>query len=159
MKVTHPLSASSTQTYVGARYLRHGDAIWELPTARYVTGMLNEHGMQNAKPVVTLAVHRNDDDDESEAASPEEHRSLRRICGQESVLGTATPRQSFFYEPSGEVSGMSFKIVNTTPQMTCFRGAKLCTKWLQGKSDDQLMQPDNKLKFGTKMKLGPKVEN
>ena len=49
MKVTHPLSASSTQTYVGARYLRHGDAIWELPTARYVTGMLNEHGMQNGK--------------------------------------------------------------------------------------------------------------
>ena len=31
MKVTHPLSASSTQTYAGARYLRHGDAIWELP--------------------------------------------------------------------------------------------------------------------------------
>ena len=23
--------------------------------------------------------------------------------------------------------------VNTTPQMTCFRGAKVCTKWLQGK--------------------------
>ena len=55
MKVTHPLSASSTQTYVGARSLRHGDAIWELPTARNVTGMLNEHGMQNAKPVVTPA--------------------------------------------------------------------------------------------------------
>ena len=28
MKVTHPLSASSTQTYVGARYLRHNDASW-----------------------------------------------------------------------------------------------------------------------------------
>ena len=63
MKVTHPLSARSTQTYVGARYLRHGDAIWELPIARYVTGMLNEHGMQYAKPVVTPAVNRNDDDD------------------------------------------------------------------------------------------------
>ena len=24
-------------------------------------------------------------------------------------------------------------VVNTTPQMTCFRGAKVCTKWLQGK--------------------------
>ena len=23
--------------------------------------------------------------------------------------------------------------VNTTPQMTCFRGGKVCTKWLQGK--------------------------
>ena len=74
MKVTHPLSA--TQTYVGARYLRHGDAIWELPTARSVTGLLNEHGVQNAKPVVTPAVNRNDDDDESEEASAEEHRSL-----------------------------------------------------------------------------------
>ena len=50
MKVTHPLSASSTQTHVGARYLRHGDAICELPTARNVTGM------QNSKLVVTLAV-------------------------------------------------------------------------------------------------------
>ena len=28
MKVTHPFSASSTQTYVGARYLRHGNAVW-----------------------------------------------------------------------------------------------------------------------------------
>ena len=36
MKVTLPLSASSTQTYVGARYLRRKDAIWE----RYVEGML-----------------------------------------------------------------------------------------------------------------------
>ena len=56
MKVTYPLSASSTQTYVGARYLRHGDATWELPTARYVTGMLNVHGMQNVKLVVTAGV-------------------------------------------------------------------------------------------------------
>ena len=46
----------------------------------------------------------------------------------------------------------------TTPQMTCFRGAKVCTKWLQGKSDDQLIQPDNKLELGTsyKLKLGPR---
>ena len=66
MKVTHPLPASSTHTYVGARYLRHGDAIWELPTARYVTGMLNEHGMQNAKPV-TPAVNGNDESEEASA--------------------------------------------------------------------------------------------
>ena len=51
--------------------------------------------------------------------------------------------------------------VNTTPQTTCFRGAKVCTKWLQEKSDDQLIQPDNKLEQGTsyKIKLGPNVEN
>ena len=111
MKVTHPLSASSTQTYVGARYLRHGDAIWELPTARYVTGMLNEHGTQNAKPVATPAVNRNDDDDESEEASAEEHRILRRIVGKSQFLAPRRPDiDCFCYEPSGEVSGMSFKI-------------------------------------------------
>ena len=95
MKVTHPLSASSTQTYLGARYLRHGDAIWELPTARCVTGMLNEHGMQNAKPVVTLAVNPNDDDDEDEEASAEEHRSLRRIVGKSQFLAPRRPDIAF----------------------------------------------------------------
>ena len=110
LKVTHPLSASSTQTYVGARYLRHGDATWELPTARFVSGMLNEHGMQNAKPVVTPAVNRNDDDDESEEASAEEHRSLRCIVGKGQFLAPRRPDIAFCYEPSGEVSGKSFKI-------------------------------------------------
>ena len=95
MKVTHPLSASSTQTYVGARYLRHGEAILELPTARYVTGMLNEHGMQNAKPVVTPAVNRNDDDDEDEEASAEEHRSLRRIVDKSQFLAPRRPDVAF----------------------------------------------------------------
>ena len=42
MKVSLPLSASSAQTYVGARYLRHGDTIWELPPTQYVPGMLGE---------------------------------------------------------------------------------------------------------------------
>ena len=78
MKVTPPLSASSPQTYVGARYLRHGDTIWELPPTQYVPGMLNEHGLQDAKPVVTTAVNPNDDDDDAEEdASAEEHRTLR----------------------------------------------------------------------------------
>ena len=94
MKVTHPLSAHH-QTYVGARYLRHGGAIWDLPTARYVTGMLNVHGMQNAKHVVTLAVNRNDDGDESEEASAEEHRSLRRIVGKSQFLAPRRPDIAF----------------------------------------------------------------
>ena len=95
MKVTHPLSASSTQTHVGSRYLRHGDAIWELPTARHVTGMLNEHGVQSAEPVVTPAVNRNDDDDEDEAANAEEHRSLRRIVGKSQFLAPRRPDTAF----------------------------------------------------------------
>ena len=95
MKVTPPNSASSTQTYVGARYLRHGDAIWELPTARYVTGMLNEQGMKDAKPVVTPAVNRNDYDNESEEASAEEHRTLRCIVGKCQFLAPRRPDIAF----------------------------------------------------------------
>ena len=91
MKVTHPLSASSTQAYAAARYLRHGDAIWKLPTTRYVTGMLNEHCVKDAKPVITPEVNRNDDDDEEEEASAEEHRILRRIVGKSQFLARRRP--------------------------------------------------------------------
>ena len=96
MKVTPPLSASSTQTYVGARYLRHGDAIWKLPTALYVEGMLNEHGMKDAKPVITLAVNRNhDDDDDEEETSIEERRILRLIVGKSQFLVPQRPDIAF----------------------------------------------------------------
>ena len=112
MKVTHPLSASSTQTYVGARYLRqHGDAILELPTARFVTGMLNEHGMQNAKPAVTPAVNRNDDDDESEEASAEEHRSLRRIAGKSQFLAARRPDIAFATDKSFKIEVHTSSVV------------------------------------------------
>ena len=73
MKVTPPLPASSTQTYVGARYMRHKEAFWELPTTRYVEGMLDEHGMTSANYVVTPALARNDDDEDDAKASTEEH--------------------------------------------------------------------------------------
>ena len=48
--------------------------------------------------------------------------------------------------------------VNTTPQMTNFLGAKRVHKIATGKSDDELIQYDNKLELGTsyKMKLGPR---
>ena len=95
MKVTHPLSASSTQTCVGARYLRQGDAIWELPTTRHVTGKLNEQGMKDAKLVVTLAVSRNDDDDEEEESSAEEHRIPRRTAGKSQFLAPGRPDVAF----------------------------------------------------------------
>ena len=49
MKVTLPLCASSTLTYVGAWYLRRHDAVWELPPAQHVEGLLDEHGMKSAK--------------------------------------------------------------------------------------------------------------
>ena len=96
MKVTPLLSASSTQTYVGARYLRHGDAIWELPGTLCVEGMLNEHGMKDAKPVVTPAVNRtDDDDDDEEEASVEEHRLFRRIVGKSQFLVPRRPDIAF----------------------------------------------------------------
>ena len=95
VEVTPPLSASSTQTDVGARYLPRGDAIWELPTTRYVTGMLNEHGMKDAKPVVSPAVNRNDDDDDEEEASAEGHRILRRIVDKSQFLAPRWPDIAF----------------------------------------------------------------
>ena len=42
---------------------------------------------------------------------------------------------------------------STTPQMTCFCGAKVCIKRLQERSDDQIIQPDNKFKFGPKVRI------
>ena len=94
MKITPPLSASSPQTYVGARYLRY-DAMWELPTTQYVPGMLNEHGLQDSKPVVTPAVNLNDDDDDEEDVSVEEHRTLRRIVFKCQFLAPRRPDITF----------------------------------------------------------------
>ena len=50
------------------------------------------------------------------------------------------------------------ELANTTPQMTCFRGPKVCTKWLQGKSDDELIKHDNKMKIWTRSGKFRKVE-
>ena len=49
--------------------------------------------------------------------------------------------------PSGSLS------VSTTPQMTCLRGAKVCSKWLQEKCDDKIIQPDNKFIIGLKVRI------
>ena len=38
--------------------------------------------------------------------------------------------------------------VYTTPQKRCFRGAKVCSKWLQERSDDSISQSDNKFTIG-----------
>ena len=43
--------------------------------------------------------------------------------------------------------------VSTTPQMTCFRGANVCSKWLQERSDDKIIQPDNKFIIGLKVRI------
>ena len=40
----------------------------------------------------------------------------------------------------------SARPVNTTPQMTRFRGAKVCNKWLQERIDDHRIQSDYKYK-------------
>ena len=40
--------------------------------------------------------------------------------------------------------------VNTTPQMTCFRGEKSVHKMATGKSDDELIQFDNKMRIRTR---------
>ena len=51
--------------------------------------------MKDAKPVVTLAVNRNDDDDEEEESSAEEHRILRRIVGKSQFLAPRRPDIAF----------------------------------------------------------------
>ena len=53
--------------------------------------MQNEHGMKDAKPVVTPAVNRNDDDEEEEEASAEKHLILRRIVGKSQFLALRWP--------------------------------------------------------------------
>ena len=70
-------------------------------------------------------------------------RSLNgRLTGVHKVLCSAAEiackgRQDFYLgDDGGYMIPIHSKIgqgVNTTPQMTCFRGAKVCTKWLQGK--------------------------
>ena len=49
--------------------------------------------------------------------------------------------------------------VNTTPQMTCFRGAKRVHIMATRKSDDELLQHDNKLRIWTRSGKFRKVEN
>ena len=79
MKVIPPPSANSPQTYVRARYTCDtATPSGELPTTQYVPDMLTEHGLKDAKPVVTPTVNRNDEDDYEEDANAEEHRTLRR---------------------------------------------------------------------------------
>ena len=53
--------------------------------------------MKNAKPVVTPALARNDDEEEGEA-SIEEHSHPTTHCGQESVLGSTKARHRFRHE-------------------------------------------------------------
>ena len=43
--------------------------------------------------------------------------------------------------------------MNTTPKMTRFRGAKVCSKWLQERIDDHNKQSDNKYKSVLKVRI------
>ena len=48
--------------------------------------------------------------------------------------------------------------VNTIPQMTCFRGAKVCTKWLQGKVMMNWHSMTTRWEFGTRIGKFRKVD-
>ena len=50
--------------------------------------------------------------------------------------------------PAAKLDRCGPHLVNTTPQMTCFRGAKVCNKWLQERIDHNI-QPDNKFTIDT----------
>ena len=43
--------------------------------------------------------------------------------------------------------------VNTAPQTNLFRGAKVCSKWLQERTDDHNIQSDNNYKSGLKVRI------
>ena len=43
--------------------------------------------------------------------------------------------------------------VNTTPRTNRFRGAKVCSKWLQERIDDHNIQSDYKYKSGLKVRI------
>ena len=47
--------------------------------------------------------------------------------------------------------GLAVVLANTTPQMTRFRGAKVCSKWLQERIDDHNIQSDYKGTIGLKV--------
>ena len=69
----------------------------------------------------THETSRPDDDRESPGGTAQRCHSHRHqsLKGRPSLVAEAPIRQA----P---------ETVNTTPHMTCFRGAKVCTKWLQG---------------------------
>ena len=48
---------------------------------------------------------------------------------------------------------VSSDCVNTTPQMNLFRGAKVCSKWLQERIDDHNILSDNKNKSRLKVRI------
>ena len=62
-------------------------------------------------------------------------------CSFDQVIATNRQRADALTKDAAEAVDMlaatiarkTVGIVNTTPQMTCFRGAKVCTQWLQGK--------------------------
>ena len=79
IKVTLPLSSSAAPTYVGGRYLRPNDAVWELPTTRYKDSMLEEHGKTCANPVVTRALARDNDDEDEDKNTESPGEWLARV--------------------------------------------------------------------------------
>ena len=49
------------------------------------------------------------------------------------TLGSVRRNGLVLWRSTCAVLHVAVESVNTTPQMTCFRGAKVCTKWLHGK--------------------------
>ena len=56
-----------------------------------------------------------------------------------------SPMQNSYTSFERERKSISPNAINTTPQMTCFRGAKRVHKIATGKSYDELLQHDNKI--------------
>ena len=82
-------------------------------------------------------------------------RSSMRLAGAPQCAGprchhffrTMPPSKSMEYA-QGHDRGMLRSTVNTSPQMTRFRGVKVCSKWLQERIDDHNIQSNYKYKSG-----------
>ena len=70
----------------------------------------------------------------------------RDHCGN----GGARPSVHIFVNMTEKLM-LSPENVNTTPQLTRFRGAKVFSKWLQGRVDDHNIQSDYKCTIGLKV--------
>ena len=123
MKVTHPLSATSAQTYVGARL--PATTVTPFGSCRphgTWTGMLNEHGVKSAKLVVTPALARDEDDEESEETSALKGIAvLRRVAGKSQFLAPRQARHCMRHEPSGEVHWQKLQNQTSLRRNVCLR--------------------------------------
>ena len=106
----------------------------------------------NTLPVNVLADSRFDSETQNDG-SVVAWTDGARVCNQDARTGCRV-----FFSMGDDRNRFFTLHVNTTPQMTCFRGAERVHKMATGKSDDELLQQDNKLRISTQSEKFRKVK-